>query len=252
MPKVSKPKPKKAIKETKEETTTPQEEQNVSAPVEKKPGMMGKLFSRAKSTNTQPEKGGEMPVASSKKSTSRVTNEESVNASKASSSGPSAPVVATPVVPKSLGLKKLSYFDRFGLSKDRDHFIENLSMLVLSGMPLVGALTSIVIEERNPRMKKILEGVLAEIEGGSPLWKSFERTGMFRGYTISLIRIGEESGKFAENLKVVALQEEKDREFRSKVKSALMYPVFVLVLTAVVGIGISWFILPKLAKFSSI
>jgi type II secretory pathway component PulF len=71
---------------------------------------------------------------------------------------------------------------------------------------------------------------------------------MFRGYTISLIRIGEESGKFAENLKVVALQEEKDREFRSKVKSALMYPVFVLVLTAVVGIGISWFILPKLAK----
>jgi type II secretory pathway component PulF len=161
---------------------------------------------------------------------------------------PSAPVVATPIVPKNLGLKKLSYFDRFGLSKDRDHFIENLSMLVLSGMPLVGALTSIVNEERNPRMKKILEGILAEIEGGSPLWKSFERTGMFRGYTISLIRIGEESGKFAENLKVVAEQEEKDREFRSKVKSALMYPVFVLTLTLVVGIGISWFILPKLAK----
>lgn len=162
--------------------------------------------------------------------------------------GPSAPVTATPVVPKNLGLKKLGYFDRFGLDKERDHFIENLSMLVLSGMPLVGALASITKEERNPRMKKILDGILMELEGGSPLWKSFERTGLFRGYTISLLRIGEESGKFAENLRVVALQEEKDREFRSKVRSALMYPVFVLVLTAVVGIGISWFILPKLSK----
>jgi type II secretory pathway component PulF len=158
----------------------------------------------------------------------------------------SEPVKATPIPQKHLeNEKKLS---TFGLSKERDQFIENLSMLVLSGMSIVGAISSIAKETKSPGMKLILERMVLEIEAGSPVWKSFDKTGFFRGYTISLLRLGEESGNFAENLKVVALEEEKDREFKGKVKSALMYPVFVLALTGIVGIGISWFILPKLAK----
>lgn len=158
----------------------------------------------------------------------------------------SEPVKATPAPQRKIAEeKKLS---TFGLSKERDQFIENLSMLVMSGMSIIGALSSIIKQTKSPGMKKILERMLLEIESGSPVWKSLDKTGFFKGYTISLIRLGEESGNFAENLKVVALEEEKDREFKSKVHSALMYPVFVLVLTNVVGIGISWFILPKLAK----
>ena len=158
----------------------------------------------------------------------------------------SEPVKATPAPQQKINeQKKLS---TFGLSKERDQFIENLSMLVLSGMSIIGALTSIIRETKSPGMKKILERMLLEIEAGSTIWKAFDRTGFFKGYTISLIRLGEESGNFAENLKVVALEEEKDRDFKSKVHSALMYPIFVLTLTLVVGIGISWFILPKLAK----
>lgn len=161
---------------------------------------------------------------------------------------PSAPVTKTLSAAQMAVVTKPGYFATFGLGKERDHFIENLSMLVLSGMAITSALSSITKETRSPRMKEILEGVLLDIESGSPVWKAFDKTGLFKGYTISLIRLGEESGKFAENLRVVALEEEKEREFKSKVKSALMYPAFVLVLTAVVGIGISWFILPKLAK----
>lgn len=158
----------------------------------------------------------------------------------------SEPVKATPLVQKkNLNEKRIS---TFGLSKDRDHFIENLSMLVLSGMAITGAIASIAKETKSPRMKEILEQMLGEIEAGSPIWKAFDKTRLFKGYTISLIRLGEESGKFAENLKVIALEEEKERGFRSKVKSALMYPIFVLGLTGFIGIGISWFILPKLAK----
>lgn len=163
---------------------------------------------------------------------------------------PSAPVTATPRV-VNVSTKKLGYFETFGLSKERDQFIENLSMLVLSGMPIAGALAAITNDTKNPQMKKILEGILSELDAGSPLWKSFDRTNLFKGYTVSLLRIGEESGKFAENLKVVSLQQEKERNLNSKVKSALMYPVFVLVLVVVIGLGIAWFILPKLAKIFS-
>lgn len=158
----------------------------------------------------------------------------------------SEPVKATPIAQRKIAdEKKLS---TFGLSKERDQFIENLSMLVLSGMSIIGALSSIIKQTKSPGMKAILERMLLEIESGSPVWKALDKTHFFKGYTISLIRLGEESGNFAENLKVVALEEEKDREFKSKVKSALMYPIFVLGLTGIVGIGISWFILPKLAK----
>lgn len=161
----------------------------------------------------------------------------------------SEPVKATPVPQRKLPDEKR--ISTFGLSKERDQFIENLSMLVLSGMSILSALTSIVKETKTPNMKKILERMQLEIESGSPIWKAFDKTNLFKGYTISLIRLGEESGNFAENLKVVSLEEEKEREFKSKVRSALMYPIFVLTLTAVVGIGISWFILPKLAKIFS-
>ncbi len=158
----------------------------------------------------------------------------------------SEPVKATPIPQRKIADQK--HLSTFGLSKERDQFIENLSMLVLSGMTIIGALSSIIKQTKSPGMKAILERMLAEIEAGSPVWKALDRTHFFKGYTISLIRLGEESGNFAENLKVVALEEEKDREFKSKVKSALMYPIFVLGLTGIVGIGISWFILPKLAK----
>ncbi|MBP6949050.1 MAG: type II secretion system F family protein [Candidatus Pacebacteria bacterium] len=169
------------------------------------------------------------------------------NTKNVESDTPSLPVTATPRVVK-VEDKKAGFFDTFGLSKERDHFIENLSMLVLSGMPIMSALSAITRDTKNAQMKKILERILSELEAGSPLWKSFDRTNLFKGYTISLIRIGEESGKFAENLKVVSLEQEKERGFRSKVKSALMYPAFVLFLTGFIGIGISWAILPKLAK----
>lgn len=158
----------------------------------------------------------------------------------------SEPVKATPALQRKIAEEKS--LSTFGLSKERDQFIENLSMLVLSGMSIINALTSIIKQTKSPGMKKILERMLLEIEAGSPVWKSFDKTRFFKGYTISLIRLGEESGNFAENLKVVSLEEEKDRDFKSKIKSALMYPIFVLTLTGVVGIGISWFILPKLAK----
>lgn len=142
-------------------------------------------------------------------------------------------------------------FINFGLSKDTDYFIENLSMLVFSGMPVVDALKAITEEVHSGRMKIILNNISVEIENGSTIWKALQNSSLFKDHSISLIRLGEDSGKLTENLKVVAIEEQKDRMFKSKLKSAMMYPVFVLFVTAIVGIGIAWFILPKLATVFS-
>jgi type II secretory pathway component PulF len=154
----------------------------------------------------------------------------------------------------SLDIKKVKTanpFANFGLSKDTDYFIENLSMLVFSGMPVIEALKSITEEVHSERMRIILNNVSLDIENGSPIWKALQNSGLFKDHSISLIRLGEDSGKLTENLKVVAIEEQKDRMFKSKLHSAMMYPIFVLGITAVVGIGIAWFILPKLATVFS-
>src|SRR3989338_5258203 len=138
-------------------------------------------------------------------------------------------------------------FFTLGLNKERDYFVENLSMLISGGMPIIQVLDSIGAEMRSRRMKNAIADIRADIESGTPLWKTLLSSRLFPTHAVSLIRLGEESGKLTQNLKVVAIEQEKDRVFKSKIRSAMMYPVFVLSLTAIVGVGISWFILPKLA-----
>jgi type IV pilus assembly protein PilC len=143
--------------------------------------------------------------------------------------------------------KKHSMFAALGTSKEREYLVENLSMLISSGMPIVDALESISKELETARMKKIINTMKSEIESGAELWQTLSSARLFPQHAITLIKLGEESGNLAKNLRVVAIEQEKNRIFESKMRSAMMYPVFVLALTFIVGIGIAWFILPKLA-----
>jgi len=142
---------------------------------------------------------------------------------------------------------KVKKYSTLFLGKEKDYFIQNLSMLVDAGMDIFAALDSIKQETRSPKMKKIIQALSDEIEGGYSLSKSLEAIGIMSNQTIALVRIGEESGRLAENLKIIALQEEKDRNFKSKIKSAMMYPLFVFMVTMFIGVGIAWLILPRLA-----
>ena len=135
----------------------------------------------------------------------------------------------------------------FGLGKEKEYFIEQLSMLLGAGMPVAVALSAIAKEIKSSRLKKIIAAIAADIDSGSPISASLDKQGIFSQSAVSLIRIGEQSGRLAENLKVVALQEQKEREFRSKISSSMMYPAFVFTLTVAVGLSIAWFILPRLA-----
>lgn len=135
----------------------------------------------------------------------------------------------------------------FGLAKERDYFVENLSLLISSGMSIVNALDAIAEESKSGRMKHILAAMREDIESGLSLWKTLEKSRLFPEHAVSLIRLGEASGNLIQNLKVVVIQQDKERVFRAKIRSAMMYPMFVLSLTVLIGLGMAWFILPRLA-----
>jgi len=134
------------------------------------------------------------------------------------------------------------------MPNEKDYFVENLAMLISSGMGIVEALDVIKTEIRSRKFQVIVENLKEELNGGSTLWAALDKAHIFSAQIISLIRLGEKSGRFSENLRAVASQQQKERNFQSKIRSAMMYPVLILSITIVIGVGIAWFILPKLSN----
>jgi len=131
--------------------------------------------------------------------------------------------------------------------KDRGFFAEHLSMMVGAGMSIGEALGALKEEATSKAYKKVILFLQSRTEEGYSLWRSLEEVKLFKESEVAILRIGEESGRMQENLQMVAEQQQKDREFGSKMRSAAMYPLFVLGLSLIVGVGIAWFILPRLA-----
>lgn len=150
--------------------------------------------------------------------------------------------------PKTRNKGKKSCCPSFGIKKEKEVFIENLTLLLSSGLNASATISSIEEEIKSKRLKRIVRQIGEDIENGFPLWRALDSTDIFTASAIALIRVGEESGRLTENLKIVATQAEKNKSFNSKLRSALMYPIFVLVLASTIAIGIAWFILPRLAK----
>lgn len=135
--------------------------------------------------------------------------------------------------------------------EEKDYFLENLAVMITSGIDISSAITSIKQEIKSKKMLKLLDSLEEEIYSGSSLWKSLDKVKLLPTHVIALIRMGEESGRLPENLKLVVTQQRKEREFASKLQSAMIYPVIVFSLTLIIGIGIAWFLLPRLSMVFS-
>lgn len=125
--------------------------------------------------------------------------------------------------------------------------LENMSMLLTAGVDPTSALsaTATTIGKGDARVR--LERARATVDGGEPMWKALSREGLLTPQQTWLIRIGEESGSLARHMDTVVEQERRDEMFRSRLISAMLYPVTVLVIAVVVGLGVSWMILPRLS-----
>ncbi len=194
-----------------------------------------------------------------------------MDTSAATNAAPPAPAPAAPLVPEAkevqLGFwQKLfskkaakkepkaiashggigALLNHIGLGKQRTSFIQNMSMLLGAGLPLVDALKTLERETRVKPFRKIIEEIRAQVEGGEPLWRAMDHQAFFTPYAIALTRIGEEAGSLAKNMEYLSEQQDKDAELSGKIKMAMIYPIIVLVLVFVVVIGLGGFVLPSL------
>jgi len=128
-------------------------------------------------------------------------------------------------------------------------FTRQLYAMVHAGIPLVQALRIIKDQITNRTLKKAIEDMAAFIEEGGRFSTALARhKEIFGELYISMIRAAEEAGTLEETLKRLAEYLEKVEKLRGKVKSALFYPIFVLIIATIIVTGILIFVIPTFQK----
>jgi type IV pilus assembly protein PilC len=138
-------------------------------------------------------------------------------------------------------------FGRISTS-DKVNFTRQLATMVAAGLPLTEALT-ILETQASPAMARVVGEILREVEGGGSLSKALEKhPRVFDQVYIALVRAGESAGILDNVLTRLAENLEKQREFTSKVKGAMLYPAIVIGGMILVATIMILFVIPKLTS----
>ena len=125
-----------------------------------------------------------------------------------------------------------------------------LSTLLASGVSLVRALTIISQDEGiSAGLRRVYESVLSEVRKGSSLSDALEAQQVFPALMLGMVRAGEGSGRLDRVAERLAVHYEKAHQMNQQVKSALMYPMILAVLS--VAVVIVTFVLPQFSDLFS-
>lgn len=136
-------------------------------------------------------------------------------------------------------------------NREKLDFSSNLSTLIGAGVPIVEALESMLNDSKG-NLKKFLNKINDDIQGGKSLSFSIEEIEKaFGSVSISLIKVGEESGNLDEALRDLADSLEKEIGFNEKVRSALSYPVLVFMVFMTIMIVMLVYVIPRISDVFS-
>jgi type IV pilus assembly protein PilC len=129
--------------------------------------------------------------------------------------------------------------------KDIAIFTRQLSTMMKAGVPLLQAFDIVARGSTNPRLTKLLTDIRSDVETGTSLSAAFRRHPMyFDALYCNLVEAGEAGGILEALLDRLALYQEKTLAIKQKIKSALMYPIAVIVVAFVVLTVIMIFVIP--------
>ncbi len=133
--------------------------------------------------------------------------------------------------------------------KDLVTFSRQLSVLISANVALVQAMKILVDQTENVKFKMVLSEITDDIDEGAQFSAALARKpDVFSDFFTNVVKSGETSGKLDEVLNYLADELEKDYDMQSKIKGAMIYPIFVLLLMTVVGVVMLVFVVPKLTS----
>ena len=128
-------------------------------------------------------------------------------------------------------------------------FSRQMHTLLKSGVPIMRALNGLQEAAINPEMKRVIGEIRESLEGGRELSHALARhPRVFSPFYLSMIRVGEATGLLEEIFYRLFEHLEFERYMREQVKTALRYPMFVMIAMAVAIVIVNIFVIPAFAK----
>ncbi|SEM88027.1 type II secretion system F family protein [Cryobacterium luteum] len=138
---------------------------------------------------------------------------------------------------KGVGLKDLAIMSR------------QMATMTSAGLSLLRTLNILSEQTENPQLARILATIRTEVETGASLSEAMAKHAqVFPPIMINLVRAGETGGFLEGSLTSVAANFESEVKLRDTIKSALAYPVVVLIMAVLAVIGMLIFIVPVFEK----
>ncbi|MBF0611743.1 MAG: type II secretion system F family protein [Magnetococcales bacterium] len=128
-------------------------------------------------------------------------------------------------------------------------FTRQLAVMVGAGLPLVSCFDLVSKGSENPRVREATSNIRTAIESGVTLTEAMSREpDMFDELFINLVQAGEQSGILDAVLNRLAIYKEKAAALKGKVKSAMTYPISVIVIALVITAVLMIYVVPVFAE----
>ncbi len=114
-------------------------------------------------------------------------------------------------------------------------FCEQLAMILEAGIPVADGLEVFADEAGDSRFKEILNALKEHMSDDSAIFTAMERTGIFPGYAVKMVKIGSVTGRLEDALKGLSDYYSKRAELRQTIRSSVSHPLLLLaMMTAVI------------------
>lgn len=128
-------------------------------------------------------------------------------------------------------------------------FSRQMYTLSKAGVPILRAFAGLQASAIKPAMVEILQDIRSSLDQGRELSVALQRhVGVFGPFYVSMIRVGEMTGRLTEVFLRLNEHMEFERDVRERIKQALRYPSFVILAMAVALVVINIFVIPVFAK----
>jgi len=128
-------------------------------------------------------------------------------------------------------------------------FSRQMYTLMKAGVPIVRSINGLATSVRNPIMAETLNTIVEGLESGRELSSTFaQHPKIFSSLFVSMIQVGENTGRLDEAFLQVSQHLELEKETRDRIKAALRYPSFVLMAITAAMFIINIFVIPAFAS----
>ncbi len=129
-------------------------------------------------------------------------------------------------------------------------FIRELALLLQTNVPLTQALSVLSQSEKNLSLKDIITQINKAIISGSSLYHALTQFPLvFSRQMLAFIQSGENTARLSQSLIKLSQLLESQQKIKNQLKKALSYPLFLLICTLLISIGIMFYIIPKYQSF---